>query len=80
MFISCWKALGSPKLNTYATLLKAFDGHMLHPHRIITALPIALGGKIVFMAVEVVDVPLEYNLLLMRTLVLHDECSCLVDI
>jgi hypothetical protein len=64
MSISCWKALGSPKLNTSATLLKSFDGHMFQPHGIITTLPIELGGKTVFVDVEVVDAPLEYNLLL----------------
>jgi hypothetical protein len=67
MSISCWKALGSPKLDTSATLLKAFDGHMFHPHGIITTLPIELGGKIVSVVVEVIDAPLEYNLLLRCT-------------
>jgi hypothetical protein len=64
MSISCWKALGSPKLDTSATLLKSFDGHMFQPHGIITALPIELGGKTVFVVMEVIDAPLEYNLLL----------------
>jgi hypothetical protein len=62
MSISCWKAIGSPKLDTSATLLKAFDGHMFQPHGIITTLPIELGGKTVFVVVEVIDAPLEYNL------------------
>jgi hypothetical protein len=47
MSISCWKSLGSPKLDTSATLLKSFDGHMFQPHGIITTLPIELGGNIV---------------------------------
>jgi len=64
MSIYFWKALGSLNLNTFATLLKVFDGHMFQPHGIITALLIELGGKIVFVYVEVVDTPLEYNLLL----------------
>jgi hypothetical protein len=67
MSISCWKSLGSPKLDTSATLLKSFDGHMFQPYGIITTLPIELGGKTVFVAIEVVDAPLEYNLLLGRT-------------
>jgi hypothetical protein len=45
MSISCWKSLGSPNIDTSATLLKLFDGHMFQPHGIITALPIELGGK-----------------------------------
>jgi hypothetical protein len=67
MFISCWKAISSLKLNTSATLLKASDGHMFQPHGIISALPIDLGGKTIYVDVEVVDAPLEYNLLLERT-------------
>jgi hypothetical protein len=43
-------------------MLNAFDGHMFRPHGIITALPIRLGCKTIF--VEVVDAPMEYNLLL----------------
>jgi hypothetical protein len=64
MSMSCWKALGSPKLDTSATLLKTFNGHMFQPHGIIIALPIELGGKTVSIVVEVIDAPLEYNLLL----------------
>jgi hypothetical protein len=67
MSISCWKALTSPKIDTSATLLKEFYGHMFQPHGIITALPIELGGKTVSIVVEVVDETLEYNLLLRRT-------------
>lgn len=65
--MSCWKALGSPKLDTFATLLKTFNEHMFQPHGILIALPIELGGKTVSIVVEVVDAPLEYNLLLRQT-------------
>jgi hypothetical protein len=37
---------------------------MFHPYGIIIEYPIKLAGKIVSVAVEVVDAPLEYNLLL----------------
>jgi hypothetical protein len=57
----------SLKLNTSATILKEFDGHMFYPYGIITAFPIELGGKTVFIVVEVVDAPLEYNCLLGHT-------------
>jgi hypothetical protein len=63
MSMSCLKALGSPNLNTYATLLKSFCGHMLYPHGIIITLPIELGGKTLFIVLEVIDAPLEYNFL-----------------
>ena len=34
MSLSCWKALGSPKLVLSNTLLTAFDGRSFHPHGI----------------------------------------------
>lgn len=46
------------------TVLKAFDGHLFTPHGILIAFPIELGGKIVTVEVEVVNAPLDYNLLL----------------
>jgi hypothetical protein len=45
-------------------MLKNFDGHSFRPHVIITSFLIQLGGKIVTVQVEVVDAPLDYNLLL----------------
>jgi hypothetical protein len=59
MSISCWKAFGSHKINTSATLLKEFDGQMFQSHGIITALPIELGGKTVSVDVEVVEIPIK---------------------
>jgi hypothetical protein len=67
MSISCWRAIGSPKLSQSNTMLKAFNGHQFLPHGILTAFPIELGGKIVSVDMEVVDAPLEYNLLLGRS-------------
>jgi len=67
MPISCCKALGSPNLDTSTTLLKEFDEHMFQPHGIIITLSIELGGKTIFVAVEVIDAPLEYNILLWGT-------------
>jgi hypothetical protein len=40
MSIAYWKALGSPKLNSSNTMLKAFDEHMFRPHCIIITFPI----------------------------------------
>ena len=62
--LSCWKAIGSPKLVTSPTTLKAFDGWGFQPHGLIQALSVELGGKTVSIQVEVVDAPLEYNLVL----------------
>jgi hypothetical protein len=37
------------------------------PHGLLQSLVVQLGGKIVFVDVEVVDAPLDYNLLLGRS-------------
>ena len=64
MSLTCWKALKCPELVPSSQLLKAFDGHTFKPHGIIPAFPIELGGKTVSVEVEVVDAPIDYNLLL----------------
>lgn len=64
MSMSGWKYLGSPPFITSQTLLKEFDGHTIKPHGIITTLLVELGGKIVSIEVEVVDVSLNYNFIL----------------
>ena len=62
--LSCWKSLISPKLVTSPTTLKAFDGQVFQPHGLISAIAVELGGKTISIQVEVVDSPLDYNLLL----------------
>ena len=64
--LTCWKDLGSPKLFTSPMTLKAFDGQGFQPHGLISTLVVKLGGKTVSIQVEVVDAPLDYNLLLGR--------------
>ena len=49
------------------TLLNAFDGRSFHPHGILPDLEIKLAGKAVSNEVEVIDAPLDYNLLLGRS-------------
>ena len=66
MYLSCWKGLGSPELSKSATMLTAFDGRSFRPHGILPSLKVRLGGKTVAIEVEVVDAPLNYNLLLGR--------------
>lgn len=41
-------------------MLKAFDGHVFKPHRVVPAFPVTLGGKTVNVEVEVVDEPIDY--------------------
>jgi len=66
MSMSYLKTLGSSSLSQSPTTLKDFDGRMYNPCGILTNLQIKLGGKTVTVEVEVVDGPLDYNILLGR--------------
>ena len=66
MYLSCWKGLGSLTLSQCTTMLTSFNGRSFQPHRIIPFIEFQLGGKTVAIDVKVVDVPLNYNLLLGR--------------
>ena len=66
MSLAYWKGLGSPELSKSATMLTAFDGRSFRMHGILPSLKVRLGGKTVAIEVEVVDAPLDYNLLLGR--------------
>jgi hypothetical protein len=67
MSLACWKDIGQPVLSLSPTLLTTFDGRSFRPHGIIPSFPVQLGGKTVCVKVEVVDTPLDYNLLLGRS-------------
>ena len=67
MSLAFWKNLGSPTINQLPTILKAFDGRGFRPFRILQDLPIEVEGKTVNLEGEVVDAPLDYNLLLGRS-------------
>jgi hypothetical protein len=64
MYLTCWKSIGSLTLSQYLTMLTAFDSRSFCPHGILPSFPVQLGGKMVEVDVEVVDAPLDYNLLL----------------
>jgi hypothetical protein len=64
MSLTYWKAIGSQTLPQSSTMLTTFDGCSFHPHDIPPTFPVQLGGNTMEVDVEVVDVPLEYNLLL----------------
>ena len=66
MSLNCWKSLGFPRLLQSSTTLKAFDGRTYKPCGIINNLHVELGWKTMNIDVEVVDGPLEYNILLGR--------------
>jgi hypothetical protein len=68
MSLACWKAIGQPVFSPSLTLLTSFDGRSFRSHGMIPSFVVQLGGKTVCVEVEVVDAPLEYNLLLGRSL------------
>ena len=67
MSLSCWKALRSLELVPSNTLLSAFDERSFRPHGILPDFEIKLAGKAVSVEVEVIDAPLDYNLVLGRS-------------
>ena len=67
MYLSCWKALRSLEVVPSNTLLTAFYGMSFFPHGILPDFEIKLAGKAVSIEVEVIDAPLDYNLLLGRS-------------
>jgi hypothetical protein len=64
MFVTCWKSIGSPPLIESHNTLKAFNNSGFKPYDVLPSLSITLEGKSVNVEVEVLDAPLEYNLLL----------------
>jgi hypothetical protein len=68
MSLACWKAIGQSELSMSPTFLTAFDDRYFRPRGIIPSFPLQLEGKKVCVEVEVVDVPLNYNILLGQSL------------
>ena len=66
MFLSCWRASGSLEINRSPTTLKDFDGRGFQPYGLLPTIHVELGGKSVSIHIEVIDAPLDYNLLLGR--------------
>ena len=66
MSLSCWKGLGSRTLSQYANMLTDFDGRSFRLHGILPSLEVQVGGKTITIKFEVVDAPLNYNILLGR--------------
>ena len=66
MYLSCWRAIGSPDINHSHTTLKDFNGCEFPPYGLLPSLQIELGRKSFSIHFQVVDAPLDYNLLLGR--------------
>ena len=64
MSLSCWQALDSPTLFSSLTVLKEFDGHVFKPHEILISLCVEIGSRTISIDAEVIDVALDYNILL----------------
>ena len=64
--IAFCRAIGSVEVMKLPTTLKYFDVRGLQPRGLFSALSVELGGKTVSIQVEVVDAPLDYNILLGR--------------
>jgi hypothetical protein len=62
-----WQKLGSSELLPSAITLRAYDGRSSSPEGIFQNVPVELGGKTILIDIEVIDAPLEYNILLGRT-------------
>jgi hypothetical protein len=62
ILLACWKAINQHELSLSPTFLIAFDSRYFKPHGIIPSFPLLLEGKPVCVEVEVVDVPLDYNI------------------
>ena len=59
-----WKTLGSPKLLTIDSQLFAYDRRPGESMGVLPQFPITLGGKTIFVDMMVVDLPLDFNMLL----------------
>jgi hypothetical protein len=60
---SVWQKLGSPKLIPSAITLRAYDRWPSSPEGLFQNVPIELRGKTILIDIEVIDAPLDYNIL-----------------
>ena len=63
MSLSFWKAISSLEFTPSPTLLTTFDGRSFRPHIIIYSFLVQLGVKSISVEFEVVNTPLDYNML-----------------
>ena len=66
MYLSFWRAIGSLEISRSPTTLKDFEGRFFQPYGLLPIIHVELGGKSISIHIEVVDAPLDYNLLLGR--------------
>jgi hypothetical protein len=62
-----WQKLGSPELIPSAITLRAYDGQPSSPEGLFQNVHVELGGKTILIDIEVIDAPLDYNILFGRS-------------
>jgi hypothetical protein len=62
-----WQKIGSSELLPSAITLRAYDGRPSSPEGLFQNVPVELEGKTILIDIEVIDAPLDYNILLGRT-------------
>jgi hypothetical protein len=62
-----WQKLGSPELIPSAITLRAYDGRPSSPEGLFQNVPIELEGKTILIDIEVINAPLDYNILFGRS-------------
>jgi hypothetical protein len=62
-----WQKLGSPELIPSAITLRAYDGRPSSPEGLFQNVPIELRGKTILIDIEVIDAPLDYNILFVHS-------------
>jgi hypothetical protein len=64
---SVWQKLGSPEVIPSTITLRAYDGQPSSPEGLFQNVPIELRGKTILIDIEVIDTPLDYNILFGRS-------------
>jgi hypothetical protein len=62
-----WQKLGSPELIPFAITLRAYDGRPSSLEGIFQNVPIEIRGKTILIDIEVINTPLDYNILFGRS-------------
>jgi hypothetical protein len=62
-----WQKLGSLELIPSAITLQAYDRRPSSPEGLFQNVPVELGGKTILINIEVIDAPLDYNILFSRS-------------
>jgi hypothetical protein len=64
---SIWQKHGSPELIPSSITLRAYDGRPSSPEGLFQNVPVELRGKTILIDIELIDAPLDYNILFDRS-------------